>query len=167
MKPRFSLWAPGGDQRVNFSFTLEPFFQMIFTRCVSPADAQHSCVLCDGWCMAWRGPSTPRDPLLDTPLYRRNRAILKAMHLPCAVCGRTDMYSKPGQFVAGHIVSRRKAKLLGWPEAQTNSLANLRPECRSCSNRSGAREGQQAQRAKVKRRQGKVVYGLADDSHRW
>ena len=77
------------------------------------------------------------------------------------------MYSKPGQFVAGHIVSRRNAKLLGWPEAQTNSLANLRPECRSCSNRSGAREGQQAQRAKVKRRQGKVVYGFADDSHRW
>src|SRR6188472_3738529 len=103
MKPRFSLWAPGGDQRVNFSFTLEPFFQMIFTTLRLPADAQHSCVLCDGWCMAWRGPSTPRDPLLDAPLYRRNRAILKAMRLPCAVCGRTDMYSKPGQFVAGHI----------------------------------------------------------------
>ena len=76
--------------------------------------------------MAWRGPSTPRDPLLDTPLYRRNRAILKAMRLPCAVWGRTDMYSTPSQFVAGHIVSRRKAKLLGWTEAQVNSLASVR-----------------------------------------
>ena len=118
--------------------------------------------------MTWRGPSTPRDPLLDTPLYRRNRAILKAMRLPCALCGRTDMYSMPGQFVAGHIVSRRKAKLLGYTEAQTNALSNLRPECRSCSNRSGAREGQQARQAKLRRtQQDKTIYGLADDSHRW
>jgi 5-methylcytosine-specific restriction endonuclease McrA len=118
--------------------------------------------------MAWRGPTTPRDPLLDTPLYRRNRAILKRMRLPCSVCGKSIDYTKPGAFVAGHIVSRRKAKLLGWTADQINSLSNLRPECRSCSNRTGAREGQQAQRTKLKRtRQGKTVYGFADDSHRW
>jgi hypothetical protein len=73
----------------------------------------------------------------------------------------------PGTFVAGHIVSPRKARLLGWTEEMANALANLRAECRSCSNRSGAREGQQAQQAKLKRRQGRTVYGLPDDSHRW
>ena len=117
--------------------------------------------------MAWRGPSTPRDPWLDTPRYRRNRAQLKRLRLPCAVCGKAIDYAKAGAFVAGHIVSRRKAKLLGWTEEMANSLANLRAECRSCSNRSGAREGQQAQRAKIRRRQGKTIYGFADDSHRW
>ncbi len=117
--------------------------------------------------MAWRGPTTPRDPLLDTPRYRRNRAHLKKMRLPCAVSGKAIDYTKPQAFVAGHIVSRRKAKLLSWTEEMTNSLANLRPECRSCSNRGGAREGQQARQAKLKRRQGKAVYTFADDSHRW
>jgi hypothetical protein len=90
--------------------------------------------------MTWRGPTTPRDPLLDTPLYRRNRPYLKKMRLPCAVCGKVIDYTKSGAFVAGHIVSRRKVKLLGWTEAQTNSLANLRSECRSCSNTTGVRE---------------------------
>ena len=77
------------------------------------------------------------------------------------------MYSRPGQFVAGHI-SRRKARLLGWLPEQINALVNLRPECRSCSNRTGAREGQQARQAKLRRtQQDKTIYGLADDSHRW
>ena len=76
------------------------------------------------------------------------------------------MYSRPGQFVAGHIVSRRKARLLGWLPEQINALANLRPECRSCSNRSGAREGQQARQAKLRlAQQGKSIY--RDDAHRW
>jgi len=100
--------------------------------------------------MTWRGPRKPRDPLLDTPLYRKNRAQPKRLRLPCAICGRIINYTQSGAFVAGHIVSRRKAKQLGWTPAQINALTNLRPECRSCSNKTGAREGQQAQRAKLK-----------------
>jgi 5-methylcytosine-specific restriction endonuclease McrA len=101
--------------------------------------------------MTWRGPRQARDPLLDSPLYRKNRAQLKRLHLPCAICGRAIDYTESGAFVAGHIVSRRKAKLLGWTPAQINALTNLQPECRSCSNKTGAREGQQAQRAKLKK----------------
>jgi hypothetical protein len=124
--------------------------------------------------MTWRGPRKPRDPLLDTPLFRANRATLKRLRLPCAICGRAIDYTKPNAFVAGHIVSRRKAKLLGWTAAQINALTNLRPECRPCSNKSGAREGQQAQRAKLKQtRQATVSRGLEDprrifdDSRSW
>jgi hypothetical protein len=98
--------------------------------------------------LAW--PRKPKDPLLDTPRYRANRARLKLLRLPCAVCGKAIDYTQPAAFVAGHIVSRRKAKQMGWTEAQINALSNLRPECRPCSNKTGAREGQQAQRAKLK-----------------
>ena len=98
--------------------------------------------------MAW---SKAKDPLLSSPLYRRNRAHLKRLRLPCAVCGRAIAYDQPGGFVAGHIVSRHKAKLAGWTEAMINSLSNLRPECRRCSLRTGAREGQQAMRARRRR----------------
>ena len=111
--------------------------------------------------MAW---SKPKDPLLTTPLYRRNRAILKRLRLPCAVCGRTINYSQPGQFVAGHIVSRHKAKLYGWTEAMINSLSNLQPECKQWYYRTGAREGQQAMR--VKQRRGRHAVAVFDP-HRW
>ena len=113
------------------------------------------------WVMAW---SKPKDPLLTTPLYRRNRAILKRLRLPCAVCGRTINYSQPGAFVAGHIVSRHKAKLYGWTEAMINSLSNLQPECKQCSYRTGAREGQQAMRAKRRLTRRTVA---VSDAHRW
>jgi hypothetical protein len=88
--------------------------------------------------MAW---TKPKDPLLSSPLYRRNRALLKKMRLPCSVCGKAIDYSTPGQFVAGHIVARWKAKRLGWTEPMINSLSNLQPECRECSHRTGAQEG--------------------------
>jgi hypothetical protein len=100
--------------------------------------------------VTWRGPRTPKDPLLNTPQFRTNRAALKRLRLPCAICGRAIAYDQPHAFVAGHIVSRRKAKLLGWTASQINALSNLRPECKPCSNKTGAREGQQAQRAKLK-----------------
>jgi 5-methylcytosine-specific restriction endonuclease McrA len=120
----------------------------------------------EGSSVTWRGPRKPRDPLLDTPLFRANRAQLKRLRLPCAICGRVIDYTQSGAFVAGHIVSRRKGKLLGWTPAQINALSNLRPECRSCSNRTGAREGQQAQRAKLKQtQQTKITY--LDNSRRW
>jgi hypothetical protein len=117
--------------------------------------------------MTWRGPRKPRDPLLDTPLYRKNRATLKQLQLPCSICGRAIDYTQPGAFIAGHIVSRRKAKLLGWTPAQINALSNLRPECRSCSNKTGAREGQQAQRAKLKQTRQAKAGRILDTSRRF
>ena len=113
--------------------------------------------------MAWR---SSKDPLLSTPLYRRNREVLKRQKLPCAVCGRPIAYEVPGEFVAGHVVARHVAKRLGWAPEQINALANLRAECRRCSFRTGSREGNQVQRAMRQRvRAGGVVY--RDDSARW
>lgn len=113
--------------------------------------------------MAWR---SSKDPLLSSQLYRRNRAWLRRQKLPCAVCGRSIDYTQPDAFVAGHSVARHKAKLLGWTEEQINALSNLRPECRQCSHRTGAREGNQAKRAKRHRaKQTGIVIG--DDSHSW
>jgi hypothetical protein len=52
---------------------------------------------------------------------------------------------------------------MGSSEREINGLANTQPECQSCSNKSGARLGQQVQRAnaKIKLRVG------ASDAHRW
>ena len=109
--------------------------------------------------MAWRGPRTASDPLLHTAEWRRIRDYWKRSGRPCAVGVAIDYtgprylvangrrVQNPRALVVGHIVSRRKAKLLGWSAAQINALANTRPECQHCSNRSGAREGQRAQAA--------------------
>lgn len=115
--------------------------------------------------MAWRGPRTPSDPLLHTKEWQRVREYWRGQGRPCAVCGVAIDYTGPRYFlvagrrvqnpralVVGHIVSRRKAKLLGWTGAQINALSNTRPECQRCSNRSGAREGNRAQTAAVKAR---------------
>jgi hypothetical protein len=110
--------------------------------------------------VAWQGQ---RDPLLDSPRFRRNRTYLKGLRLPCSLCGRCIDYSQPGAFVAGHIVSRYRAKQLGWTEEQINSLNNLRTECRSCSMRTGAREGGRVKHANIKRRRGTHL----TDAHRW
>ena len=113
--------------------------------------------------MAWR---SSKDPLLSSPLFRRNREVLNRQKLPCAVCGRPIAYEVPGEFVAGHVVARHVAKRLGWAPEQINALANLRAECRRCSFRTGSREGNQVQRAMRQRvRAGGVVY--RDDSARW
>jgi 5-methylcytosine-specific restriction endonuclease McrA len=110
--------------------------------------------------MAWR---TTKDPLLSTPLYRRNRAHLKRLRLPCAVCGRPIDYATPGQFVAGHIVARHLAKRWEWTEQQINALSNLQPECKRCSARTGAREGHLAKRAMRQR----VRRAALTDAARW
>src|SRR5215217_4274400 len=112
--------------------------------------------------MAWR---SSKDPLLSMPRYRRNREVLKRQKLPCAVCGRPIACEVAGEFVAGHIVARHVAKRLGWTEDRINSLANLRPECRRCSFRTGSREGNRVKRAM---RQRPRRSGLPlDDSARW
>lgn len=71
---------------------------------------------------------------------------------PCARCGKAIAYSStyyfpgtrtinPDAFVCGHIVSRDRAKQLGWTDEQINSIANTQPECARCSMTSGARDG--------------------------
>jgi hypothetical protein len=72
--------------------------------------------------VAW---TEPKDPLLSSPLYRRNRALLKRLRLPCSVCCKAIDYSMSGQFVAGHIVARWKAKRWGWPESQIRCRCSL------------------------------------------
>jgi hypothetical protein len=85
------------------------------------------------------------DPLINNRNWRKLREQIKALRLPCARCGRQIDYDNvcgkqsPRSFVLGHRVSRREARALGWTIAQMNSLGNLQPECRSCSNKSGAK----------------------------
>jgi 5-methylcytosine-specific restriction endonuclease McrA len=124
--------------------------------------------------MAWRGPkSSGKDPLLARAShYKRNRKHWQRLRLPCAVCGRPIDYDGPNlingrqnlkALVVGHRVSRYHAKLMGWPESRVNSLQNSQPECRSCSNKSGAQLGRQVQRANAKAK----VRLSASDASRW
>jgi hypothetical protein len=124
--------------------------------------------------MAWRGPkSAGKDPLLARAShYKRSRQYWQRLRLPCAVCGRAIDYDGPNliggrqnlrALVVGHRVSRYHAKLMGWSETQINSLQNSQPECRACSNKSGAQLGRQLQHAKARAR---VRFSLTDRD-RW
>ena len=110
----------------------------------------------------WRGPRTPSDPLLTTRQWRKDREYWQAKRLPCARCGGPIDYDGPRYLIingkrrlnhryliVGHIVSRRKARALGWTEQQTNARTNQQPECQHCSNTSGAQEGRHAQTAQA------------------
>jgi hypothetical protein len=114
--------------------------------------------------MAWRGPRTPTDPLLNNHHWRVTiRNHWKMLRLPCARCGRAIDYDgeyylrtitgrrikNPRYLVIGHIVDRYVAKRYGWTESEINALTNTRPECMGCSNKSGARLGQKVQRSKI------------------
>jgi hypothetical protein len=110
--------------------------------------------------VTWRGPrASGKDPLLARAShYKRNRQHWQRLRLPCAVCHKAIDYDGPNiingrqnprALVIGHKTSRYLAKRLGWPEVAINALANSQPECRECSNRSGARLGRQVQRANV------------------
>jgi hypothetical protein len=85
------------------------------------------------------------DPVINNRQWRKLREQVKALRLPCARCGGWIDYDNalgkqsPRSFVLGHKVSRREAKARAWTAAQMNSLANLQPECRRCSNKSGAK----------------------------
>jgi hypothetical protein len=124
--------------------------------------------------MVWRGPkSAGKDPLLARAShYKRNRQYWQRVRLPCAVCGQPIDYTganiingrqNPRALVVGHVVSMYHAKRMGWSEAMINSVSNTRPECRACSNRSGAQLGRQVQRANTK---AKVRLSVSDAS-RW
>lgn len=127
--------------------------------------------------MTWRGPRTQSDPLLHTQWWRVTvRNHFKRLRLPCAVCRGPIDYDGPAFFVLangkrrqnprslviGHIVSRYEAKRRGWSEQQINALANCRQECRRCSNRSGAQQGQ---RVRSKRQAVRTV--VPSESRRW
>jgi hypothetical protein len=126
--------------------------------------------------MVWRGPkSAGKDPLLARAShYKRNRKYWQRLRLPCAICGRAIDYEGPNlingrqnlrALVVGHRVSRYHAKLMGWSEARINSISNSQPECRGCSNRSGAQLGRQVQQAKAKT---KLRFSAsASDASRW
>jgi hypothetical protein len=124
--------------------------------------------------VAWRGPkSAGKDPLLARAShYKRNRQYWQRLRLPCAVCGQPIDYDGPNliggrqnlrSLVVGHRVSRFAAKRAGWSEAMINATANTQPECRACSNRTGAQLGRKVQRANAK---ANVRVG-ATDRDRW
>jgi hypothetical protein len=119
----------------------------------------------------WRGPRVGgKDPLLGTTAHRRNRKHWQRLRLPCVVCHRAIDYDgptvingrvNPRSLVVGHRVSRYEAKRAGWTEAMINSLSNSQPECRACSNRTGAQLGFKVQQANAKVRTGRT------DRDRW
>jgi len=91
-----------------------------------------------------KGRRRGNDPLLNTATWRTARAHWRTIQGPCARCGRPINYSAPAghprALIVGHIVSRHRARMLGWTPAQTNALTNTQPECTTCSARSGARD---------------------------
>jgi hypothetical protein len=104
--------------------------------------------------MTWGKGRPRRDPLLTTRKHRdHNRAYWQARREPCRRAGCVIDYDgpqylpdgsrNPRYLVVGHIVSRSKARELGWTAEQINDLSNTQPECLDCSNRSGALEGQE------------------------
>jgi hypothetical protein len=112
--------------------------------------------------------SDDNDPVINSRQWRKLRERIAALRLPCARCGGWIDYGNvfgkqdPRSFVLGHRVSRREAKARGWTAAQMNSPANLQPECRSCSNKSGAKLGRALQAPQMTAEQ--LVRATAD---RW
>jgi hypothetical protein len=115
------------------------------------------------------------DPLLDTDLYRTNRAQLRKQatlaDAPCSICGlaiRFDLaYPHPLSLVCGHVLSRAKAKRLGWTPEMINARSNLQPEHKRCGQKAGSAEGSRSPARAINR---KVVrdsfargYGSVED----
>ena len=101
----------------------------------------------------------------NDPEYKRNRAVLLAMRLPCARCGGAIDYDGPrfawvngrrvenlAAFDCGHVVDRA----LGGD----NSLANLQAEHARCGRHAGARLGN------ARRRRGPTPPALAPATSR-
>jgi hypothetical protein len=110
------------------------------------------------------------DPAINNRTWRKLREQVKALRLPCVRCGGwidyDNAYGKqnPRSFVLGHRVSRREARARGWTAAQMNDPVNLQPECRSCSNRSGAQLGRSLQNGRPPM---EPIVPFADYSDRW
>jgi len=119
-------------------------------------------------------PNRPRDPTLTSRKHRdHNRAHWQALRLPCARCGcaidydgpqyLADGTQNPRYLVVGHIVDRAQARLLGWSLERQNDLSNTQPECRKCSNDSGAQLAVQT-RQKTARNTAPIA---APEASRW
>jgi hypothetical protein len=121
--------------------------------------------------MAWRGPRTANDPRLTNHAWRKvkqywiDQHILRCQATVCYLPGIPIDYTKPftsrASFNCGHIVSRAKAKRMGWTDEQAMALENTRPEHRLCNLKAGAREGQRAQQRRMARAQ------VVNTSRRW
>ena len=119
------------------------------------------CTVDLGVLMAWRGPrSGASRPGYHTKGWAKIKGYWRSQRLPCSRCGCTIDYDgsymimdggrrtvNPHYLVVGHMVSVATATALGWPDSQTYALANTRPECWTCSNRSGARSGNRRHRS--------------------
>ena len=109
------------------------------------------------------GPRRRADPLLTTHAWRLVKQHWRDLRPPCmaprchlpgipidwdgpylitTLSGRRTV--NPAAFHCGHIVSRRRARRLGWPETRINDLSNTRAEHARCSVKAGAREGRAA-----------------------
>ena len=75
--------------------------------------------------MGWGGSSTKR----------ARKHIAAQLPAPCWRCGRMLLAEEPWTWVAGHIIERDLAPDLA------NDPENWAPECRPCSDRSGAAYG--------------------------
>lgn len=86
-------------------------------------------------------------------LVRKARAHIAAqLPAPCWRCGRVLFAEQPWTWVVGHVIERDRApELMADPE-------NWRPECRPCSDRSGAIYGN--------RKRGRA-FAVSPTSRRW
>jgi hypothetical protein len=155
---------------------------MALTELVGTRTVSFVCMTRNETVMAkWRGPRTTRDPLLITASHRSNRtywvALARTVGLRCTLCGCPIEWRKeyrrlpngrenPRYLVIGHVTSRYTAKRMGWTEQQINSLSNTRPECKHCSNKTGAQLGRQVQHSNRNKDRVKVR-GDLDDSRDW
>jgi len=110
------------------------------------------------------GPRRRADPLLTTHAWRLVKQHWRDLRPPCMAprchlpgipidwdgpylvttpSGRRTI--NPAAFNCGHIVSRRRARRLGWPESRINDVSNTRAEHARCSVKDGAREGRAVQ----------------------
>ena len=114
-----------------------------------------------GGAMTWRGPRSGGSHRgYHTKGWAKIREYWRGQRLPCSRCGCAIDYDgpymimvrgkrtvNPRYLVVGHITSVATATALGWPDTQTYALGNTRPECWTCSNRSGARSGNRIRRS--------------------
>lgn len=121
-----------------------------------------------------RGRKRGNDPLLKTKGWARIRRHwiehVTRYGTPCARChGRIDPAAPKGHpkaLIVGHIVSRARARALGWTPEQINALSNTQPECTTCSARSGARDTNRIRRQGRQARQSPTVTATADPKPR-
>ena len=93
------------------------------------------------------------DPLITGAAWKAVRAHWMRVRGPCARCGRPIDYDRADRYWAsldvGHIVSRDRARALGWTDAQINAINNTQPEHQRCNRVAGVRDGNAKRTARV------------------